>query len=539
MQTVGLPGDYILERHGLQNLRTVYWNLTPASIIEQIIARQEAALSETGAVIVHTGKHTGRSPQDKYIVRNKATENLVHWGKVNQPMEEEQFQVLFTKLRAYLQGRDVFVQDLMAGAHPDHQFPIRLITEKAWAALFAYNLFIRLSEDRLVHHIPRLTVIHCPTFLADPIEDKTRTGTFVALNLEKQIVLIGGTSYAGEIKKSVFSVLNFALPAVDVLPMHCSANVDSTGDTALFFGLSGTGKTTLSSDANRDLIGDDEHGWSDSGVFNFEGGCYAKTIHLRPELEPLIWQAVHRFGAVLENVSFDPIHHHLDLDDDHLTENTRGAYPIHFIPNHVPSGYAGHPSNIFFLTADAFGVLPPIARLTNDQAEYYFLSGYTAKLAGTETGLGSEPQATFSACFGAPFLPLPPTTYAGLLRRKITRHNVKVWLVNTGWTGGSFGTGQRIKLAYTRAMIRAALSGELANTVYHKEPFFGLEVPETCPGVPPEILDPAATWSDRSAYSRQASMLAGRFTANFQQFIDKVSIQVADSGPASMTREAV
>jgi len=532
MQVFGMPGDYNLEHHGLYNLKAAYWNLTPAALVEQVILRQEATVSKTGAVVVNTGKHTGRSPQDKFIIRNDNRDDKdIWWGKINQPLPPDKFKQIFQKFRAYMQGKDLFIQDLQAGAHPKYTVPIRVITEKAWASLFAYDLFIRLSAEKIAHHTPQFTIFHCPGFMTFPEEDGTNSGTLIALDFTRKLILIAGTHYAGEIKKSVFTAMNYLLPYRGVLPMHCSANVNSAGEVSLFFGLSGTGKTTLSSDLQRRLIGDDEHGWSNEGIFNFEGGCYAKTIHLRPELEPLIWEATHRFGSVLENVTCDPYSRDLDFDDDHRTENTRGAYPLEYVPNHVLEGYAGHPNHIFFLTADAFGVLPPIARLTADQAMYYFLSGYTSKLAGTETGLGAEPQATFSSCFGAPFLPLHPQTYARLLGERIAEQKVKVWLVNTGWTGGAYGVGQRIRLGFTRAMIKAAHSGELDDTPLRKDEFFGLFVPETCPDVPPAVLAPRETWADPSAYDSQASLLVSRFEKNFEQYRGHVAAEVFNAGP--------
>jgi phosphoenolpyruvate carboxykinase (ATP) len=533
MQIFGMPGDYNIEHHGLYNVKSAYWNLTPAALVEQIVLRQEAVISKTGAVVVNTGKHTGRSPGDKFITRNGNRDDQdIFWGKINQPLSPDKFQIIFQKIRAYLQGKDVFIQDLQAGNHPQFQVPIRIITEKAWAALFSYDLFIRLPAEKLVHHLPEFTIIHCPGFLSFPEEDNTHSGTFISLDFSKKLVLIGGTHYAGEIKKSIFTVMNYLLPHQAALPMHCSANVDKKGEVSLFFGLSGTGKTTLSSDPERYLIGDDEHGWADDGIFNFEGGCYAKTIHLRPDLEPLIWNASHRFGSVLENVTCDPYTRDLDFDDDHRTENTRGAYPLEYIPNYVPSGRAGHPNHIFFLTADAFGILPPIALLSPEQAMYYFLSGYTSKLAGTETGLGAEPQATFSTCFGAPFLPLHPKTYADLLGQKIREHTAKVWLVNTGWSGGAYGVGQRIRLAYTRAIIQAAYSGILAQIPTKRNETFGLMIPESCPAVPAEILHPRNTWADPAAYDREANKLIGRFEKNFEQYRPVVSKEVAAAGPS-------
>jgi phosphoenolpyruvate carboxykinase (ATP) len=536
MQNIGLSSHYGLENHGLFNLKTAYWNLVPAELAEQAVLRQEGQLAVTGPLIVNTGKHTGRSPGDKFVASTENVDEDIWWGKVNQPMAPEKFKLIFQKMKAYLQGRDVFVQDMQVGAHPDYRTAVRVISEKAWASMFAYNLFRRLSRRELNRFKPDYTLIHCPGFLAEPGEDATHSHTVIAFDFSENMVLIGGTSYAGEIKKAVFSIMNYLLPHQHILPMHCSANVGEQGDVALFFGLSGTGKTTLSSDLKRRLIGDDEHGWTEEGVYNFEGGCYAKTIRLSPKLEPLIWQAVNRFGAVLENVVYDPDTRRPDFDDSMLTENTRAAYPLEFIPNYAPEGYAGHPSHIFFLTADAFGVMPPIARLTPEQAMYYFLSGYTSKLAGTEKGLGSEPQATFSACFGAPFLPLHPHVYADLLGEKIARRQVKVWLINTGWTGGPYGFGHRILLPYTRAMVMAALTQELESIRFSQEEHFGLWIPETCPGVPGDILNPIRTWTDPEAYQRQVQNLVARFAENFAQFSGAVAAEVAQADPGHFTR---
>jgi phosphoenolpyruvate carboxykinase (ATP) len=532
MQSIGLSGPVGLETHGLQNLKTVYWNLVPTELIEQSILREEGQLAASGALVIQTGKHTGRSPNDKFLARTPGVEEeAIWWGKINQPLETEKFTLLFQKMKAYLQGRDVFVQDMEVGAHPNYHIYARVISEKAWASLFAHNLFRRLPRRELIRFQPEYTVLHCPDFEAIPQEDGTNSGTVIAFDFDRKLVLIGGTSYAGEMKKAIFSVMNYVLPRQDILSMHCSANVGKHGDVALFFGLSGTGKTTLSSDPDRRLIGDDEHGWTDEGVFNFEGGCYAKTFRLSPKLEPLIWSAVNRFGTVLENVVTDPDTRRPDFEDMTRTENTRAAYPLEFIPNHLAEGHAGHPENIFFLTADAFGVMPPIARLTPDQAMFYFLSGYTSKLAGTEKGLGSEPQATFSACFGAPFLPLHPRVYAGLLGEKITRHQVNVWLINTGWTGGPFGVGKRMLLPYTRAMIQAALTHKFEEVAFHPDPSFGLWIPASCPGVPGDLLNPQKTWTDSEAYRRQALALIERFEKNFEQFSDTVPASVVDAGP--------
>ena len=532
MQQLGQPGQFGLENQGITNYGTAYWNLSPTELVEQVILRKEGLLSADGAVVVNTGHHTGRSPNDKYVVRQgDQTDEIIWWGKINQPLSVDQFERLHQKMLGYLQNRDFFVQDLNVGAHPNYTIPIRIITEKAWSAIFSNNLFIRIAKDQIPNHVPLFTVIHCPDFLANPKEDGIGSSTFIVLNLKERLILIGGSAYAGEIKKSIFSVMNYLLPQKGVLSMHCSANVGVKGDVALFFGLSGTGKTTLSSDMERSLIGDDEHGWSQEGIFNFEGGCYAKTIRLNPKYEPIIWDAAHRFGTVLENVVCNPTTRDIDLDDESLTENTRGAYPITIVPNHVSEGYAGHPKNIFFLTADAFGVMPPIARLSPAQAMYYFLSGYTSKLAGTERGLGKEPQATYSTCFGAPFLPLYPRVYADLLGKFIQEHEVNVWLLNTGWTGGPYGVGQRFSLPYTRAMVKAALTGELESVQYVQEKYFGLFIPVQCPGVPDEVLDPIQTWKNKQDYEAQARQLAGLFAGNFKQYEGLVSEEVIQAGP--------
>lgn len=532
MLNFGLSGSYGPENHGLYNLKAVYWNLVPAELVEHAVARQEGQMVISGALSVNTGKHTGRSPADKFLAQTTSLEDeAIWWGKINQPLPPEKFQLIFQKMRAYLQGREVYVQDVQVGAHPSYRTSVRIVTEKAWAALFAHNLFRRLTHRELGRFRPDYTVIHCPDFQVVPEEDGTHSSTIIAFDFDRRIVLIGGTSYAGEVKKAIFSIMNYILPRQDILSMHCSANVGKRGDVALFFGLSGTGKTTLSSDPERRLIGDDEHGWMDEGVFNFEGGCYAKTIKLSAKLEPLIWQAVNRFGTVLENVVIEPGTRQPDFDDNRYTENTRAAYPLEYIPNHFSDGYAGHPENIFFLTADAFGVMPPIARLTPEQAMYYFLSGYTSKLAGTEKGLGSEPQATFSACFGAPFLPLHPHVYADLLGGKITQHAVNVWLINTGWTGGPYGVGQRIMLPYTRSMVRTALTHHFEDVAFYQDDLFGLWIPEKCQGVPTDLLHPERTWTDVEAFHRQARGLVERFEQNFSQFADSVPASVVESGP--------
>ncbi len=528
---MGIASKYDLDQHGLRNLNMVYWTLPTPALIERIVTRREGALAHEGAVVVRTGSHTGRAPNDKFIVQEGEAARLVSWGKINRPIDPQKFERIYIRMTAYFQGRDVFVQDTTAAAHPDYRMPIRIITETAWHSLFARNLFIRRKFEELPEHVPQFTVMHAPGFKAIPEEDGTNSEVFVILNLDRRLILIGGTSYAGEIKKSIFSVLNYLLPPQGVLSMHCSANVGAKGDTALFFGLSGTGKTTLSSDPGRSLIGDDEHGWGDDGVFNFEGGCYAKVIRLREELEPMIWEATRHFGAVLENVTMDSHNRRLDFDDASLTENTRAAYPIGFLDNIVSSGRGGHPENVFFLTADAFGVMPPIARLTPEQAMYYFLSGYTSKLAGTEKGLGSEPQATFSACFGAPFLPLDPSVYARLLGEKLAKHGSNIWLINTGWTGGPYGVGERMRLPYTRAMVSAALDGALDQVTMVTDPYFGVELPSQVPGVPADILQPVKTWQDKAAYESQVRALVARFRENFKQFESEVSADVIAAGP--------
>jgi phosphoenolpyruvate carboxykinase (ATP) len=479
---------------------------------------------------VRTGQHTGRAPNDKFIVREPSSADKIWWGKVNRAMEPDNFEALRRRLLAYLQGKDLFVQDCFAGADPAYRLPIRIITETAWHSLFARDMFIQARPEQLVTHVPQFTVLHAPNFHAIAELDGTRSEVFVAINFGQRLVLIGGTQYAGEIKKSIFTVLNYLLPQQHVLSMHCSANIGASGDAAIFFGLSGTGKTTLSADPARTLIGDDEHGWSDRGVFNFEGGCYAKVIRLSAQAEPEIYATTRRFGTILENVGFDSASGRLNLDDDSLTENTRAAYPISHIPNATRDGMGGHPTNIVMLTADAFGVLPPIARLTPAQAMYHFLSGYTAKVAGTEKGV-TEPQATFSTCFGAPFMALSPTVYADLLGEKIARHKVNVWLVNTGWSGGPYGVGQRMKIGYTRAMVHAALGGALNDVPTTPDSTFGVAVPTACPDVPAEVLDPRATWADLVAYDARARKLAGMFAENFTTFADQVSAEVRAAGP--------
>lgn len=527
----GFPGEYSLDNHGLKNLNDIYWTLPTANLIEKIIARGEGKLTIDGGVSVLTGEHTGRSAGDKFIVKEGATENDIWWGDINHSIDNAEFENLYSKIKDYMESRDVFVQDTTVGSHPDYNMPIRIITTNAWHNLFSRIMFLPLENGDLKDHKPEFTVLHAPEVEADPDKDGTKTKTFIVISFEKRLVLIGGTIYAGEIKKSIFTILNFMLTENKVLPMHCSANVSKDGETALFFGLSGTGKTTLSSDLERPLVGDDEHGWGEDGVFNFEGGCYAKAIHLDPNLEPLIYAASLKFGTLFENVVLDPVTRKIDYDDDRYTENTRLSYPTSFLPNSLSSGRAGHPKYVFFLSADAFGVLPPISKLTKEQALYYFLSGYTSKLGGTEKGLGKEPLATFSACFGAPFLPRHPNVYAELLGEKISQNNPAVWLVNTGWTGGPYGVGSRIKLEYTRAMVSAALSGELDSGTFVIEDTFGLNVPTNIPGVPDEVLKPKNTWGDKNEYDRIAANLIERFHKNFDQYKDKVSDNILTAGP--------
>jgi len=510
------PSSYGLIEHGLRDWGTAYWNLGPSQLIEHALQRREGVLADNGALVVRTGQFTGRSPKDKFVVRDEITESTVQWGAVNQPLSPAQFGRLHARMLEFWRGRDLYVQDLNGGADPNYTLPVRVISQLAWHSLFGRQLFLRPPSEETAARVPRFTLMFAPDLQADPAEHGTQSSTAVVIDFKRRIVLIAGTSYAGEMKKSVFTILNYLLPERGVFPMHCSANVGPDGRVALFFGLSGTGKTTLSADPTRRLVGDDEHGWSGEGVFNFEGGCYAKCIRLSREREPQIWNAI-RFGAVLENVVVDPDTRALDYDSDQHTENTRCAYPVDFIDNALIPGVAGHPSHIVFLTADAFGVLPPISKLSPEQAMYHFLSGYTAKVAGTERGLGKEPQATFSACFGAPFLPRPPRFYAEMLGEKMRRHNVTCWLVNTGWVGGGFGVGQRIHLPYTRAMVNAAIEGRLDGAPMTPHPVFGVLAPRSCPGVPDGVLDAESQWKDRAAYRVSATDLQQRFERNYEK----------------------
>jgi len=506
----------------------IHRNLSVPQLVAVSLARGESKLAANGALVAYTGARTGRSPRDKFTIQDERTQNRVNWGRVNQPFDRAKFDTLLQRVLTHLVGRDLYLQDLFAGADPRYRMPVEIISEYAWHALFVRQLFLRPTPEELTAHVPEFTVIAAPEFESVPERDGTRSSTFILVDFTRRIVLIGGTKYAGEMKKCIFGVLNFLLPERDVLPMHCSANVGEDGVTALFFGLSGTGKTTLSADPHRRLIGDDEHGWSPEGVFNFEGGCYAKCVDLSEEKEPQIYHAI-RFGSVLENVVLDPATCEPDYHDIRFTENTRAAYPIDYIENALLPSVGGHPKNILFLTADAFGVLPPISRLTPEQAMYHFLSGYTAKLAGTEAGLGSEPVPDFSTCFGGPFMPLPPKTYATMLGERLRKHGAQCWLVNTGWTGGPYGVGRRMSLRHTRSMVHAVLDGRLAKVPFVIEPSFGFSIPTSCPDVPAEVLNPRGVWKDAEAYDRQAAMLAGKFQENFSRF--DAPEEIRNAGP--------
>jgi phosphoenolpyruvate carboxykinase (ATP) len=524
--------DFRLKDQGFSKFNRVYWNLRTSALYEEAVFRREGQIGYMGPFIVNTGKHTARAANDKFIVREASTDPHIWWGKYNRPFSPEKFSAVMNRLQAYMQDRDVFVQDCHVGADPNYRLPIRVVTEYAWHSHFARNMFIpvdSLEEQR--RHVPEFTILAVPSFQGSPEMDGTLSPTFILLSFEQKLVLIGGTGYGGEIKKSAFTILNYLLPLQGIMSMHCSANVGKNGDSALFFGLSGTGKTTLSADPRRRLIGDDEHGWSDEGVFNFENGCYAKVIALSPTAEPEIYACTRKYGTILENVVFDPISRIPDLDDDRRTENTRASYPLDFIDNAVPEKMAGHPKNIIMLTCDASGVMPPIARLTPDQALYHFISGYTAKVSGTEIEMGKEPEITFSACFGAPFMVHHPYYYADLLKRKMTRHNVTCWLVNTGWTGGPYGIGKRISIRHTRALLDAALDGQLANVEYYQDPIFGFSVPKTCPEVPDPVLRPESSWADKKAYQQKYRDLAMRFIDNFKQFTDGCPPEIVAAGP--------
>lgn len=526
-----LKSEFGLENHGLKHFRKVYWNLSPSSLYEEALFRKEGILAYMGPLCVTTGSHTARAANDKFIVKEPENEDNIWWEN-NQPYNEEKFNALLNRIQGYLQEKDIFVFDGKVGADPDYAMPIRIITEYAWHNLFANNMFIKLkTEDEYKKHVPDFTVICVPEFKAVPEIDGTNSGTFIILNFAQRLGLIGGTAYAGEIKKSIFTVMNYLMPLQGVMSMHCSANVGKKGDVALFFGLSGTGKTTLSADPNRSLIGDDEHGWSDNGVFNYEGGCYAKVIQLNPEAEPEIFACTRKFGTILENVVVDPITRKVDLDDEYITENTRASYPLEYIDNSLPEKRAGHPKNVILLTCDAQGVMPPIAKLSPEQAIYHFISGYTSKVGGTEVGLGKEPEITFSACFGAPFMVHHPYFYAKLLIEKVLKHNTDVWLVNTGWIGGPFGVGKRISIKYTRTLLNAALEGKLKKVSYYKDPIFGFEVPEQVKGIPSNILHPEEGWGNKKAYWQKYKHLATLFIENFKKFSKHVPKEILKAGP--------
>jgi phosphoenolpyruvate carboxykinase (ATP) len=527
-----LKSDYGLSNHGLSNLRAVYWNLPTEALYEEAIFRGEGRISRQGPLVVRSGKHTARAAGDKYIAREPNSEDEIWWGEYNRPIALAKFNDLYDRLQGFLQGRDLFVQDCFVGADPNYRLPIRIISEFAWHSIFARNMFILpANADEYKRHVPEFTVFAIPSFNGSGPIDGTRTSTFIALSFDQELCIIGDTAYGGEIKKSVFTLMNYLLPKQGVMPMHCSANVGKDGDVALFFGLSGTGKTSLSADPDRFLIGDDEHGWSEDGIFNFEGGCYAKVIQLSPSAEPEIYAVTRRFGTVLENVIQDPSTRRIDLDDEAITENTRGSYPLEYIENAVEEKMAGHPKNIVLLTCDASGVLPPIAKLTPDQALYQFISGYTSKIAGTEVGIGDEPEITFSTCFGAPFMVHHPARYADLLKRKMLRHGSTAWLLNTGWTGGPYGIGKRISIRYTRAMLSEALTGNLLEVEFKLDPLFGFQVPTSCARVPEDVLDPASGWPSEQAYMDKYRQLAARYIDNFKKFAPACPPEVAEAGP--------
>jgi len=532
-QATELKSDYGLRFHGLVHLDRVFWNLPEPALYEEAIFRGEGKIVNGGPFLINTGKWTARAPQDKYFVKENSTEDKIDWGEYNRPMSKEKFNNMFSRLQAFLQDEELFVQDVYAGADPNYQLPVRFITESAWQSLFVRNMFITINDRaKLKSFVPGFTVIAIPSFKLDPRVDGTRSETAIAVDFSQKLAIISNTHYAGEIKKSIFTVMNYLMPLQDVLSMHCSANVGKKGDVALFFGLSGTGKTTLSADPNRLLIGDDEHGWSNESVFNFEAGCYAKVIRLSEEHEPEIHACTQHFGTILENVVFDIASRKIDLDDDIITENTRASYPISFIPNAVEEKMVNaHPKNIIFLTCDAQGVLPPIARLNINQAMYHFISGYTSKIAGTELGLGIEPEMTFSACFGAPFMVHHPIKYAELLRSKIEKHGSKVWLINTGWVGGKFGIGKRISIRHTRNMLSAVLDGKLDKVKFRKDKIFGFEIPLTCPNVPDDVFEPSNAWGNKVEYWSKYDALASRYIENFKLFESCVPSDLIKAGP--------
>jgi phosphoenolpyruvate carboxykinase (ATP) len=535
-QAMELASDFRLKNQGFTDLDRVFWNLPDEALYEEAIFRNEGKLSKHGPLLVITKPHTARAASDKFVVEEESTKSNIWWGVYNRPFSQEKFSSVMARAKAFCQGEELFVQDVYAGADPDYRLKVRVITDKAWLSLFARNMFITTdNRDELKNFVPDFTVITLSGFKLDPSIDGSRTQTGILLNFAERTALIANSLYGGEVKKSVFTVLNFLLTFEDVLPMHCSANFGKKGDVALFFGLSGTGKTTLSADPNRLLIGDDEHGWSSNGVFNFEGGCYAKVIRLSGEHEPEIYATTRRFGTILENVVMDPTSRHIDLDDDMITENTRCSYPIEFIPNIVKEGYVHkHPKNIIFLTCDASGVMPPIARLNPEQAQYHFISGYTSKIAGTEIGLGIEPQITFSACFGAPFMVRHPYEYSQMLKERMLKHKANVWLVNTGWVGGRFGVGKRISIRHTRNLLNAALDGKLDNIKYRKDKLFGFEVPLSCPDVPEDVLEPSNSWGNKDEYWKKYDALAARFVENFKLFADGTAEEVKKAGPVRL-----
>lgn len=531
-QAKAVKSEYGLKNHGIRNPHNVYWNLPPEALYEEAIFRNEGKISLNGALVVNTGKHTARSANDKFVVKEVGSQDKIWWSEYNRPFSIDKFSSVYQRLLGYIQGRDLFVQDCYAGADPDYRLPVRIITELAWHSQFCRNMLIEAeSNDELRQFVPDFTIMSIPSFKGMPEIDGTLSETFILLNFEQRLCIIGNSGYGGEIKKSVFTVLNYLLPLEGVLSMHCSANVGKDGKSALFFGLSGTGKTTLSADPNRQLVGDDEHGWSDEGIFNIEGGCYAKVINLSPTAEPQIYACTRKFGTVLENVVFDPVTRLLDLDDESLTENTRCAYPLDYIDNAVPDKMAGHPKNIIMLTCDASGVMPPIAKLTPDQAMYHFISGYTSKVSGTEVDLGKEPEITFSACFGAPFMVHHPYKYAEMLKEKILKHNADCWLVNTGWSGGPYGIGKRMSIHHTRALLNSALEGKLADATFYTDPVFGFQVPEHCEGVPDKVLRPSETWDDKVAYEDKYIQLASLFVENFKKFKAGCPDEIVKAGP--------
>jgi len=537
-QASELASDFKLSNHGLLKLDRVFWNLPTPALYEEAIFRGEAHMVYGGPLIVNTGKWSARAANDKFIVKESSTEDKIWWGVYNRPFSQEKFDGLLARLQAFLQGEELFVQDCYVGADPNYRMPIRIITDSAWQSLFARNMFLTIrNRDELKKHVPEFTLIAAPSFTCDPRIDGTRSETGIIINFAQRLAIVANSSYGGEIKKSIFTIMNFLLPQQGVMAMHCSANVGKQGDVALFFGLSGTGKTTLSADPNRRLIGDDEHGWSDEGVFNFEGGCYAKVIRLSAEHEPQIYACTRRFGTILENVIWDPASRKIDLDDDKLTENTRASYPLEFIPNVVEEKMVrSHPKNVIFLTCDASGVLPPIARLDMNQAMYHFISGYTSKIAGTEIGLGIEPEITFSACFGAPFMVHHPFYYANLLKQKMEKHGAKCWLVNTGWVGGKFGVGKRISIRHTRNLLNAALDGKLDDVQYRKDKLFGFEVPLSCPDVPEDVLEPSNSWGNKEEYWTRYDSLAARYIENFKLFSEGCPDEVIQAGPRRLSQ---